>query len=416
VAEKAGDGSESGSRNGSDNGSGNGSAPTGELGEPRAARARIADVAREAGVSKTAVSFAFNNPDRLNPETADRILEVADHLGYRPHPVARMLTQRRTGTIGVLTPQALSVVFSNPFFGLFSEGVAAAAESSGYGLLFVSPLQGSLARAVGRATVDGFIVLGLPEEHPEIEQIRRAGLPTILVDSQAFPAHGSVLVDDETGARLAAEHVVGLGHRDILVVGVEPPAPSSRLSPDGIMGRRLGAYREVLGPIGIELPDERVVVGPATIEGGMACLRRAWEDGLRPTAVLAMSDAMAIGVMHAARELGLVVPRDLSVVGFDDIDLARYTSPPLTTVHQPVRRKGEEAVRLLLAQVDTRETTVPEQVRLPTRLIVRGTTGPVRGTTGPVRGTTGPVRRTTGPVRRTTGPVPGLRGEVPAAS
>ncbi len=376
VAEKAG------------NGSGNGSVPTGETGEPRAARARIADVAREAGVSKTAVSFAFNNPDRLNPETADRILGIAEHLGYRPHPVARMLTQRRTGTIGVLTPQALSVVFSNPFFGLFSEGVAAAAESSGYGLLFVSPLHGSLARAVGRATVDGFIVLGLPEEHPEIEQIRRAGLPTILVDSQAFPAHGSVLVDDETGARLAAEHVVGLGHRDILVVGVEPPAPSARLSPDGIMGRRLSAYREVLDRDGVALPDERLVVGPATIEGGMACLRRAWEDGLRPTAVLAMSDAMAIGVMHAARELGLVVPRDLSVVGFDDIDLARYTSPALTTVHQPVRRKGEEAVRLLLAQVDTRETAAPEQVRLPTRLIVRGTTGPV----------------------------PGLRGEVPAAS
>jgi DNA-binding LacI/PurR family transcriptional regulator len=97
-----------------------------------------------------------------------------------------------------------------------------------------------------------------------------------------------------------------------------------------------------------------------------------------------MSDAMAIGVMHAARELGLVVPRDLSVVGFDDIDLARYTSPPLTTVHQPVRRKGEEAVRLLLAQVDTSESAVPEQVRLPTRLIVRGTTGPVPGPRGEV--------------------------------
>jgi DNA-binding LacI/PurR family transcriptional regulator len=365
------------------NGSGNGSAPTGDSGEPRAARARIADVAREAGVSKTAVSFAFNNPDRLNPGTADRILEVADHLGYRPHPVARMLTQRRTGTIGVLTPQALSVVFSNPLFGLFSEGVAAAAESSGYGLLFVSPLHGSLARAVGRATVDGFIVLGLTEEHPEIEQIRRAGVPTILVDSQAFPAHGSVLVDDETGARRAAEHLVGLGHRDVLVVGAEPPAPSSRLNPDGILGRRLSAYRDVLERDGIELPDECVVVGPATIEGGIACLRRAWEDGLRPTAVLAMSDAMAIGVMHAARDLGLEVPRDLSVIGFDDIELARYMSPPLTTVHQPVRRKGEEAVRLLLARVESRESAVPEQVRLPTRLIVRGTTGPVPGGRAP---------------------------------
>ena len=357
-------------------GNGEGATPADGNGSSWTGRARIADVARAAGVSKTAVSFAFNSPERLNPETAERILEVADDLGYRPHPVARMLTQRRTGTIGVLTPQALSVVFSNPFFGLFNEGVAAAAESSGHALLFVSPLHGSLARAVGRATVDGFVAVGLPEGHPEIEQIRRAGLPTILVDSNAFPAHGSVLTDDETGARLAAEHVAALGHREILVVGVEPAAPMSSHSPDGVMGRRLGAYRSALARAGIDLTDEQVLVGPATIEGGMACLRRAWDDGLRPTAVLAMSDAMAIGVMHAAAELGFAIPGDLSVVGFDDIDIARYTSPPLTTVRQPVRRKGEEAVRLLLTQLETHPSAAPEQVMLPTRLIVRGTTGP----------------------------------------
>lgn len=347
-----------------------------DIDKRRRARPRIADVAREAGVSKTAVSFAFNSPERLSPETAVRILEVADSLGYRPHPVARMLTQRRTWTIGVLTPQALSVVFSNPFFGMFSEGVAAAAETSGYALLFLSPLHGSLARAVGRATVDGCVAVGLSGSHPEVEQIRRAGLPTVYVDSHAFPAHPSVVVDDEQGAGLAAEHVASLGHRAILVIGVEPPAPSSLLSPDGVMSQRLAGYRAALGAVGISLGDDHVVVGPATIEGGMACLRRAWEDGLRPTAVLAMSDAMAIGAMHAARELGLAVPRDLSVVGFDDIDLARCTSPALTTVHQPVRRKGEEAVRLLLAAIETGEIGAPEQVRLPTRLIVRGSSGP----------------------------------------
>ena len=347
-----------------------------DIEERRRERPRIADVAREAGVSKTAVSFAFNSPERLSPETAVRILEVADSLGYRPHPVARMLTQRRTGTIGVLTPQVLSVVFSNPFFGMFSEGVAAAAETSGYALLFLSPLHGSLARAVDRATVDGCVAVGLSEAHPELEQIQRAGLPTVFVDSHAFPTHGSVVVDDEHGARLAAEHVASFGHREILVIGVEPPTPSSRLSPDGVMGQRLAGYRAALDAVGIPLPDDRIVVGPATIEGGMACLRRAWEDGLRPTAVLAMSDAMAIGAMHAARELGLAVPRDLSVVGFDDIDFARYTSPALTTVHQPVRRKGEEAVRLLLAAIETGEIGVPEQGRLPTRLIVRGSSGP----------------------------------------
>src|SRR5512139_994122 len=140
-------------------------------------RPRIADVAREAGVSKTSVSFAFNSPDRLAPETASRILEVADSLGYRPHPVARMLTQRQTHTLGVLTPQALSVIFSNPYFGAFSEGVALAAEHDGYALHFISPLHGSLARAMGRATVDGVVAVGLSARHPEVEQIRAGGLP-----------------------------------------------------------------------------------------------------------------------------------------------------------------------------------------------------------------------------------------------
>src|SRR3954467_655726 len=194
--------------------------------ERRTHRPRIADVAREAGVSKTAVSFAFNNPARLSSETATRIREIADHLGYRPHPVARLLTQRQTMTLGVLTPQALAVIFSNPFFALFSEGVAAAAEDHGYELHFISPRNGSLAAAVRLATVDGVVAIGLSADHAEVEQIRHAGLAMVLVDSEDLPEHASVVVDDEGGARAAAEHLVGHGHRDILVVAVERPDPA----------------------------------------------------------------------------------------------------------------------------------------------------------------------------------------------
>ena len=156
--------------------------------QQRSLRPRIADVAREAGVSKTAVSFAFNSPDRLAPETALRIREVADSLGYTPHPVARMLTQRPDDDHRAADPQALSVIFSNPFFGAFCEGVALAAEEQGYALHFISPLHGSLARALGRATVDGVVAIGLSDDHPEVEQIRRAGVPFVLVDSTAFPS------------------------------------------------------------------------------------------------------------------------------------------------------------------------------------------------------------------------------------
>jgi DNA-binding LacI/PurR family transcriptional regulator len=142
----------------------------------------------------------------------------------------------------------------------------------------------------------------------------------------------------------------------------------------GVTARRMSGYAGALAAHGVDLPDHAVVVGPASIEGGIASFRRAWEDGLRPTAVLAMSDAMAIGVLRAAHELSLRVPEDLSVVGFDDIDISQHTDPPLTTVHQPIRQKGEAAVRLLLSVVQRRDLR-PEQLRLETRLIVRASTG-----------------------------------------
>jgi DNA-binding LacI/PurR family transcriptional regulator len=356
------------------------------LATTRSRRPRIADVAREAGVSKTAVSFAFNNPDRLSPETAERIRGVAESLGYQPHPVARMLAQQRTSTLGVLTPQPLSVVLENPFFSLFSSGAALAAGRLGYSLQLISPFHGSLARAVARATIDGVIVVGLWADHPEVEQIHQAGLPMVLVDSSALPHHSSVLVDDEGGARVAAEHLAGLGHRDVLVIAIEPPQPAGLGDTDGIGGQRLRGYRAGLQSAGVLLADEAVIASPVTIDGGRAALMQAWEDGLRPTGVLAMGDVMAIGALQAARDLRIEVPRMMSIVGFDDIEFAAYTDPPLTTVHQPVRRKGELAVEILVAEIEDEAPDRPVHSCLEARLIPRASSGPAPSNTGEVRG------------------------------
>ena len=343
---------------------------------PVSTRVRLSDVAREAGVSKAAVSFAFNKPDRLSEETATRIRAVAATMGYRPHPVARMLTAGSTATIGILSPQALGTVFANPFFSLFAEGVASVTEERGFGLLFISPLHGSLARALDRAAVDGIVAVGLDERHPEVESIRKAGLPMVLVDAPAWEEHGAVGVDDEGGAREAADHLLRLGHRMVLVISVEPPTLGEPL-PESVAGRRMRGYRETLAAGGVELGPQDVVVSPATFEGGETTMLRAWEDGLRPTAVLSMSDAAAAGVVQAARVLGLRVPEDLSVVGFDDLPLTRFTDPPLTTVHQPVRRKGEEAARLLLAAINAPRQDARGLHRiLETRLVVRRSTAP----------------------------------------
>jgi LacI family transcriptional regulator len=151
--------------------------------------------------------------------------------------------------------------------------------------------------------------------------------------------------------------------------------PFGRADPDSVIGRRMAGYRTGLARGGVELGNDRIVIGPSTVAGGALAFRHAWEAGQRPTAVLAMSDAIAIGVLRSAADLGIDVPGQLSVVGFDDVDMAAFVNPPLTTVHQPVRRKGEEAVRLLLSVIE-RRTSVAEQRRLETHLIVRASTGP----------------------------------------
>jgi DNA-binding LacI/PurR family transcriptional regulator len=337
-------------------------------------RARIADVAREAGVSKAAVSFAFNSPGRLAVETAERIRRVAEELGYRPHPVARMLTAGSTATIGILSPQALSQVFANPFFPLFAEGVATVTDDRGFGVLFISPLHGSLERALDRATVDGVIVIGLDESHPEMESVRRAAVPVVLVDAAGWPEHGAIEIDDTAGALAAARHLLELGHRDLVVLTMEPSEGQDDAA--SVMGRRMRGYRMALEEYNVELGPGRVIVGPATFEAGEAALLRAWQDGLRPTGILSMSDAAAAGALQAARQLGLRVPDDLSVVGFDDLPLTRFTDPPLTTVHQPVRRKGEEAARMLLAALGRETARAAEHRILDTRLVVRRSTAP----------------------------------------
>jgi LacI family transcriptional regulator len=210
----------------------------------------------------------------------------------------------------------------------------------------------------------------------------------VLVDSDDLAGHSSIVVDDEFGARAAAAHLLALGHVDILVMAVEGPIlASGNGGRTGVTERRVRGYREAFEVAGMALDDDSVVAARASIDAGAAAFHAAWAGGRRPTAVLAMSDAIAIGAMRAATELGLGVPDDISVVGFDDIDLAGLVAPPLTTVHQPVRQKGAQAVRLLLGEVVGNLPVVPEHLRLETRLVIRTSTGPA------------PARRTASPKR-----------------
>ncbi|HEX2646389.1 MAG TPA: LacI family DNA-binding transcriptional regulator, partial [Candidatus Dormibacteraeota bacterium] len=186
-------------------------------------RVTIADVASAAGVSKTAVSFAFNNPERLGHSTLERVLAVADELGYTPHPAARALSTRRSGTIGVLIPQRLSTVFANPFMSELLQGLGELCDDNDLTLLLVPPIAGSLESAIRQASVDGFISIGLNSDDKALEVLDRIGIPTIQLDADASTGHPAVNVDDAGGAEAAADHLLQLGHRRLAIV-ILPPA------------------------------------------------------------------------------------------------------------------------------------------------------------------------------------------------
>ncbi len=207
-------------------------------------RVTISDVAMAAGVSKTAVSFAFNNPEKLGHATVERVLQVADGLGYAPHPAARALSLRRSGTIGVLIPQRLSTVFANAFLSELLQGLGELCEKHDLSVLLVPPLDGSLEGAIRAASVDGFVSLGLSSNDRALETLDRLGIPTVLVDADGSVNHPTVNVDDAGGAEAAARHLLKLGHRDIAVIGLPPTRAQVGLTPTA--ARRLAGYQSAL--------------------------------------------------------------------------------------------------------------------------------------------------------------------------
>ncbi|TMD60681.1 MAG: LacI family transcriptional regulator [Chloroflexi bacterium] len=333
-------------------------------------RVTIGDVARRARVSPAAVSAAFNDPAQLSKTTVSRILATALRLGYAPNPHARALLSRRVGVLGVLFPQAVSTVFANPFFSAFLEGVGEITDERAVGLLTVSPAHGSLARAIAAAPVDGFVIVGLDEAHDEVAPLRRRGVPFVIVDGDSEVA-SSVNVDDEAGAYQAARFLLGQGHGDVLVLGFHMP-PADLHQPRGVAGRRLAGYRRAFAEANVPLAEDSVVRTPVSLNGGDEALEKVLSRGRRPSALLAVSDIMALGAMRAARRNGLRVPEDLAVIGFDDIPLATASHPTLSTVHQPIREKGRVATRLLLRELD--DSGPREQIVLPTELVLRETT------------------------------------------
>ncbi len=331
-------------------------------------RPTSSEVAAAAGVSRSAVSFAFNNPQRISAQTRERILAVADELGYTPNTLARMLQAGTTNSIGVLLPQRLARILENPYYARFLMGVGQVCDQEGYTLLLTPPLQDSVLKAIPYAAVDGFIVCGLETDRGEVAELERRDIPFVLIDSDAYDGAPSVEVDDRGGARDVARYLLDLGHRRLAVLSMDPGPDVAVRGYRGPLGRRMAGITDALATVGMTLGDVRLAEVPVTRTDGYRATRELMAHD-PPTAILALSDVLAYGAVDALRDLGLDVPGQVSVTGFDDLAESAWSRPRLTTVRQPIVTKGRTAADFLIAAIRSQDQH-PHQ-RLGTSLVVR---------------------------------------------
>ena len=354
-------------------------------------RITIKEVAAAVGVSPSTVSNAYNRPDQLSAELRERVFEVARGLGYAgPDPRGRSLRQRRSNVVGVLFRDRLSYAFADPAAVMFLEGVSEAVEEAGLGLLLLPG--GSLGsrdtEAIRGAAVDGVVIHSMAADDPLVGAAIERRLPAVIVDQPPIGEVPSVGIDDEGAAREAAEHLLALGHRDLGVVSfrLALEARSGMVEPDRREAATLrpssSRLRGIAGAtVAAGIPWEDVPVyecAESMPDEGRAAARVLLSREPRPTAILALSDRLAFGIIEAATEMGLSVPRDLSVVGFDDVPEAAHSMPPLTTLRQPHVEKGLQAGRKLVAQLREEEDPGARSLLLPTHLVVRDSTAAVR--------------------------------------
>lgn len=336
------------------------------------AKVTIKEIAENAGVSKTAVSFAFNYPERLSEATLQHILRVADELGYSPDPVASNLKTRRTGCIGILIPQPIPPMARNPHTLAFLEGVGETCHEADMSVMLIPPLKGNLRRAIVRAAVDGFLTMGLETFRGTMVVLQQRGVPFVMIDSEPTEGIPCVNIDDEAGAYAAMSYALQQGHRRITILGIRSGYHGNFREYAGTLQRRMVGYLRALEEYGLTVDNHRVhlVECDCETEGGREAFHALWQNRWKPTALVAMADIIAIGALKATHELGVGVPEQISIIGFDDIASSALTYPPLTTVHQPTFEKGRLAAQLLIDLIDHHPLEA-EHIVLPVSLIER---------------------------------------------
>lgn len=350
-------------------------------------RVTLQTVADAVGVSRMTVSNAFSRPDQLSATLRARVLAAAAELGYAgPDPTARALARRTTGAVGVVLTDALGEAFRDPaaaaFFGALAEELAPTGLT--VSLIPASGVGGHLhARDL---PVDAAVVYACAGETEAVHWLALRRLPLVFVDQAPLAGSAGVLLDDASGGRLAVEHLLALGHRDVAVLTMDPSrrAPGWRTDPVAANPNHVARERTSGAIAALEaagLPVRVFEVSNNFDDVVAAGVRQLLADPHRPTGVVCFSDLMGAALVRAALDVGLRVPADLSVVGFDDSVLARSSTPALTTVRQDFDAKGRIAARALTDALarsrDDAPSPTPDTVVVPVDLVVRGSSGPV---------------------------------------
>lgn len=340
-------------------------------------RITIIDVAKEAKVSTATVSYVLNNTVgvSIGAEVSKRVREVADRLGYVPNLSARTLVNHRSNLIGVLIPQTeqgKGLMFGNPFYGELLSSIEYSARNKGYHILITgASVDTDYMRIAKYRALDGIIVVGM-YENEFMKQLSELNTPIVMIDSYSNNYHfHSVGINDRYGGYLATKYLLDKGHRRIAFV-------SGSVSGRGVNEHRFNGYKDALNEFNLPYDEKLALLGSVDFDYGIEaatklsklrcdCVKKGIEP---PTACFATADVLSIGLIKGFGNCGLNVPQDFSVVGFDDVFLARLCNPSLTTVRQDITEKGKSAVELIIASIEDKIDS-RRDVILPLEIIER---------------------------------------------
>lgn len=326
----------------------------------------IYDVAKLSGVSISTISRVLNSPDKVNSETHKQVMKAIDHLGFVPKAEARARAMQGTGRIGVLTP-----FFTAPSFVQRLRGVASALSKANYELVIypvdsLDHLQGYLSSIPLMRNIDGLIIMSLAIEDQDAKRLSANGMATVLIEHK-HRGMNSIIIDDQHGGSLVAEHLIKKGHKTIGFIGdIEPPEKFA-IHP---VKSRLNGFKQTLYEAGLSLPKGYIRSTPYSKNESRQAAYELLHLPKPPTAIFASSDIQALSVMKVARELNIKIPDDVAIVGFDDIDAAEQVD--LTTISQHLDESGRLATEILLGRINEGDRPL-QHINLPINLIERAT-------------------------------------------